>query len=474
MRIAIAIFITLFCSCPLSGQWLEVDMQNSLEGMQFKELEWADSLNGYIMGRHFGYYLTTSDGGDVWTLDSLIPRPGGIGTRPFEFGGVDFVSPLLGFVAYKVDPLNRRDTLIYVTTDGGESWTEKHVKIKYANKKFSRVRMAQNGSMYIHYTSRLDNGNMSNALDYSNDFGLNWKNLCSDTIETGEETIFLPEEYILVDSLTHYAIMNRNDGGEYYETLVKVSTDGGKDWSFIEDHNHPLSKERLKYANISAIIVDSDTGFTCSIIYPRYNANDYCARTIDINNHLHGPAWFTYSHIYEPAKTKYCLENAESYIVLLQDSIIFLDKHTYEVVRKVALPADGGEMRLSPNGQLWYYTLKRLFRFDHNALSTVGRHIDEKGHALRVSIYPNPIKSDIGFFEVMIEVAEGNGEAHLAICDLCGNIVYSSRIRYNSDGSCLLPIHVNDISAPIPSVGIFLVLVSTQKYSTSTKIIFLQ
>jgi hypothetical protein len=113
-------------------------------------MEWPDSSTGLVFSRFGGYYYKTSDAGMSWNLDSVpnVPR-----NTSFLFSSCDFKTREVGLAVYKYDA---RDTLLYITLDGGNHWKSVHLTSPSAIPSFThgfigRLRMDNASNLYFLY-----------------------------------------------------------------------------------------------------------------------------------------------------------------------------------------------------------------------------------------------------------------------------------------------------------------------------------
>ncbi len=103
---------TLFTTRDGGGTWVDTFLMDPYSNVVFTDIEFVDSLNGWIVSEGFGgglpLILHSSDGGRNWEIQDSL-------SAECDLRGVCFLDSLKGFVVGDSGTLFR-------TTDGGEHW----------------------------------------------------------------------------------------------------------------------------------------------------------------------------------------------------------------------------------------------------------------------------------------------------------------------------------------------------------------
>lgn len=230
-------------------------------------MEWSDSLTGYVF-EYNGTFYKTVNGGDTWARDSLPVPAGWLVYRGFQVQHCDFATKDFGVVTLGFSKFPRADSVMVITTDGGESWTIRNIEVPYVRGRTStNVIPERNGAIIYCGGGLVKNTEGRNkGLEYmarSTDLGRSWDIFSRDTLK-GEwpwGDYALTTDWLYADSLRTYRFTFQ-DGPDYYDAYVKATADGGRNWQILnaEDAAHPLHIIAVGGRKHMAIHRMNDTG----------------------------------------------------------------------------------------------------------------------------------------------------------------------------------------------------------------------
>jgi len=188
-------------------------------GMTFR-----DTLRGWISGNSpavgFVYLYKTTDGGTTWALQNLT-LPSGYSSAFIDAGAPKFFNANDGVLpVWMTLDVGKRDLFIYVTRDGGNTWTR---STGYARQGWN--------ADFISLTEGFT-WNISGFLQTTKNSGASWTQVASN-INFGDNIPSMD----FVSATTGWAIQNSGDG----TTPLYRTSDGGKTWILLTASATPTS-----------------------------------------------------------------------------------------------------------------------------------------------------------------------------------------------------------------------------------------
>ncbi len=280
-----------------NAQWTEVSLPRPETTTPLVALEWPDSATGFVFDLH-GRYYKTMDGGETWKV-CFFPS---LATGDFTLRYTDFRTRDFGIASFEHRDRKGLDSLIYVTTDGGEHWDLRGTQLVNPvyggayNDYYSVVRLLPSSGMFQYYATQLSDDPIVGAevVEYSSDLGNNWRRISADTLKP--EDLVTASGFVLVDSLHQYKFYNwRHEEGT--DAWVKMTTDGGRSWSRITDPSHPLAAQYFRGFGFKRIHMVNDTGIAITVA-PQSDfppGRNYGLITTDIRNRDSRAGWAAFA-----------------------------------------------------------------------------------------------------------------------------------------------------------------------------------
>lgn len=410
-------------------------------------MEWPDSNTGFVFSRYGGYFYKSSDAGKSWELDSIpnVPR-----NTSFLFSSCDFKTSELGSAVYKYDA---RDTLLYITLDGGRQWNSVHLTSPSAVPTLAlgfigRLRMDNKSHLYFMF-GRTDDAakKVMVEIDISKDLGESWDVYCTDTLTVDEET--LPHDFIVIDSLTMIYFVTMTEAGDTWRSYAKYTTNGGRSWQILLDPIHPLAKSNLNNIVIDQIECLNDTAYSVRCSYKSGINIRIISR--DWHNILQPSGWLFYAisgntvlgNLEEIRGTKY-IHISEYKGGSFIDSVIATREGPPLRRRSAAYPDNfhGTVFKVNEYGAVWIAGQNvatyenELYRLNEKLVS-IEDLLDATSHEndIKFDIFPSPSIAVSSLPQAVIESNITLGDCDMYIYDNMGRLIASSEFKYETPGS---------------------------------------
>ncbi len=302
--LTILIFVFLFNPISLFAQWIKMDLPRpeALQDDWLATMEWADSLSGFVFERS-GIYYKTTDGGETWKLDSLdLPSVVLYPDSYLEVATCDFATPDLGIVTISPNWGEYVDTILCVTTDGGDTWSAKNIQNLATYWQPSRVFPEENGSLVKFYGRFFypvpgsgEKKIYGETMYRSYDLGDSWQLVSVDTFDN-QKDIGFAHSFLYVDSLRSYRF-SFLEGPEVYHSSAKMTTDGGKTWvklGYPNLNDHPLQEGKIggrRHQNIHRV---NDTGLVVVMSYLKSGRHSFGMATMDVTQQDTTVGWYRF------------------------------------------------------------------------------------------------------------------------------------------------------------------------------------
>ncbi|MFZ1729831.1 MAG: hypothetical protein WBQ23_03185 [Bacteroidota bacterium] len=444
--------ILFLVASTIHAQWEQIAIQsiprNLLKDNHLVALEWPDSSTGFLFTKYGGFYYKTTDGGDSWKLDSIPNAP----QRPnFVFSSCDFKTDKLGFAVYKY---NSRDTLLYITEDGGGSWSEVHLAAEMATPTMGygfvgRLRMGNDLNLYYMFGRTSEDYRKSIVeVDISRNLGSSWQRLSMDTLDAAEMT--LPHDFIVVDSLTMLYFVTIDEAGSAWWSYVKYTTDGGKSWQILTEPNHPLAKSNLNHVIIDRVETLNDTTFSIRCEFEAGPIQYLRIVSCDLQNLLKPSGW-SYVLIGNDTEVRdLALIRGSKYMHLatydhgkFMHSVLAEREGPPFQQNSVEYPNNFREwvFNVTENGVVWvagtnvFNSHAELYRLGERLVSIKNRSDVPYRSDVEFDIFPSPCTTDSWPPRAVISSDKSLGNCALYIYDSSGRLIMRSEFLYDAPGS---------------------------------------
>ncbi|MCB2204272.1 T9SS type A sorting domain-containing protein [bacterium] len=468
-----------------SAQWTEVDLPRpdylatppAIPNLG--PFEWADSLNGFVFEMNGSFYRT-QDGGESWLRDSLNMAGYDSVRHHFTVRTCDFANASFGVVTIARSYADR-DSLLFITTDGGSSWERRPLSVPDRYKMIAEQLLPLDNGNLIHFLSihAPDSlGDYSVRLDLmrlSTDRGKNWSVFSIDTVD--RRVSFLPTRFwIRVDSLHYYKIEYGFETVSEHVGFTSYSADGGQTWIMLKHpypSNHPLYVGRIS-GSAGHVARVNDTGIVVS----------FGGRTLvtrDVKRHYADWGWIRSEDVFPETPGYYVTDMSyiDGWLLCFRKSPYNSDASDTVWIANMqgnrkqhGFPAPKknlNEPRLHTPAatRIFLKDGAHIWRFDRDVV-TVQRFEIPAEIGPGFEIYPNPLMLRNTSRTLHVDFSrDGTGSdfGTVRIHDLRGRLCAEHRWNWHGQTN-----HVVDITLPewLPA-GMYLVTTETNKFQMDTK-----